>query len=264
MKRRLPNLPQRRQVNRKRRKLLKQLKRDTPATGAPHASPLVRRFARELGVAPEQVQGSARKGRVLKEDVKTFIKNRLAGTGATEADTPSAPFVDFSRFGETEKKPLGRIRRLTGQHLHQSWITIPHVTQFDEADITELETFRKSILDEAKAAEVKLTLLPFLLKAIVAALQKFPDFNASLATDGDHLILKKYYHIGVAVNTNRGLLVPVVRDADKKGLFDIAREISQLSGKAREGNIAPVDLQGGCFTVSNLGGVGGAQFHAGD
>lgn len=228
-----------------------------------HASPSIRRFARELGVDLGLVYGSGRKGRILKEDVKAFTKSimsgeKLANKGAFA--TPEVPPVDFSKFGETEKKPLSRIKRLTGQALHRSWITVPHVTQFDEADITELEAFRKSKLESAKAEDVKLTLVTFLVKAAVVALQKFPEFNASIEADGENLIIKKYFNIGVAVNTENGLVVPVIRDVDKKGLFDIAREITELSNKAREGNIPPKDLQGGCFTISSLGGVGGTQF----
>ena len=228
-----------------------------------HASPSIRRFARELGVDLGLVYGSGPKGRILKEDVKAFTKSimsgeKLANKGAFA--TPEIPPVDFSKFGEIETKELTRIRRLTGQALHRSWITVPHVTQFDEADITELEAFRKSKLESAKAVDVKLTLVTFLVKAAVVALQKFPDFNSSIEPSGDNLIIKKYYNIGVAVNTDNGLVVPVIRDVDKKGLFDIAREITELSNKAREGKIPPKDLQGGCFTISSLGGIGGLQF----
>ncbi len=228
-----------------------------------HASPSIRRFARELGVDLGLVYGSGPKGRILKEDIKAFTKSimsgeKLANKGAFA--TPEVPPVDFSKFGEIETKELTRIRRLTGQALHRSWITVPHVTQFDEADITELEAFRKSKLESAKTDGVKLTLVTFLVKAAVVALQKFPDFNSSIEPSGDNLIIKKYYNIGVAVNTENGLVVPVIRDVDKKGLFDIAREITELSNKAREGKIPPKDLQGGCFTISSLGGIGGLQF----
>lgn len=228
-----------------------------------HASPSVRRFARELGVDLGLVYGSGAKGRILKEDVKAFTKSimsgeKLAHKGAFAA--PEVPPVDFSRFGEIEQKPLSRLKRLGGQALHRSWITMPLVTQFDEADITELESFRKSKLDDAKADNIKLTLVTFLVKAAVVALQKFPEFNSSIAPDGDHLIVKKYYHIGVAVNTDNGLVVPVIKDVDKKGLFDIAREISDLSDQARAGKITPKALQGGCFTISSLGGIGGLHF----
>ena len=173
---------------------------------------------------------------------------------------PEIPPIDFSKFGDIESKPLSRIKRLGGQSLHRSWITVPHVTQFDEADITELETFRKSKIDSADKQGVKLTVLAFLVKAVVDVLQQYPEFNASLTADGEHIVLKKYFHIGIAVNTEDGLMVPVVRDADKKGLFDIAKEITELSDKARQGKILPRDIQGGCFTISSLGGIGGQHF----
>ncbi len=228
-----------------------------------HASPSVRRFARELGVDLGLVYGSGRKGRILREDVKSFTKsvmtsNKLSSAGGFAL--PEIPPVDFSRFGEVESKPLSRIKRLGGQSLHRSWITVPHVTQFDEADITDLEEFRKSMIDSAKKQGVKLTLIAFLVKAVVDVLQQYPEFNSSLAADGESIVLKKYFHIGVAVNTDDGLVVPVVKDADKKGLFDIALEISELSEKARQGKISPKDIQGGCFTISSLGGIGGQHF----
>ncbi|MEQ8427739.1 MAG: dihydrolipoyllysine-residue acetyltransferase [Gammaproteobacteria bacterium] len=228
-----------------------------------HASPSVRRFARELGVDLGLVYGTGPKGRILKEDVKAFTKsvltsNKLAPGGGFAM--PEIPPVDFSKFGDIESKPLSRIKRLGGQSLHRSWITVPHVTQFDEADITELENFRKSKIASAEKQGVKLTLLAFLVKAVVDALQQYPEFNASLAADGEHIVLKKYFHIGIAVNTEDGLMVPVVRDADKKGLFDIAKEIAELSDKARQGKITPKDIQGGCFTISSLGGIGGQYF----
>ena len=228
-----------------------------------HASPSIRRFARELGVDLGLVYGSGAKGRILKEDVKAFTKSIMSGEKLSNKgafSVPEVPPVDFSKFGEVETKALSRIRRLTGQALHRSWITVPHVTQFDEADITELEVFRKSKLESAKAEGIRLTLVTFLVKAAVVALQKFPEFNSSIEPDGDNLIIKKYFNIGVAVNTENGLVVPVIRDVDKKGLFDIAREITELSNKAREGKISPKDLQGGCFTISSLGGIGGLQF----
>jgi len=228
-----------------------------------HASPSVRRFARELGVDLGLVYGTGPKNRILKDDVKAFTKSimsgeKLANKGAFS--TPEIPPVDFSKFGEVEQKPLTRIRRIAGQSLHRSWITIPHVTQFDEADITELEEFRKSKLESAKKEGVKLTLVTFLIKAVVVALQKFPEFNSSIEPSGENLIIKKYFHIGVAVNTKNGLLVPVLKDVDKKGLFEIATEITELGNKAREGKISPKDLQGGCFTISSLGGIGGLHF----
>ena len=228
-----------------------------------HAGPSVRRFARELGVDLAQVTGSGRKGRIQREDVMAFAKGVLSRGAAAEPRglaPPEAPAIDFARFGEIESRPLSRIRRRAGQSLHQSWITAPHVTQFDEADITELEAFRKSQRDAAKAEGVRLTLLAFLVKAVVFALQKFPEFNSSLAPGGEQIIIKKYYHIGVAVNTDQGLVVTVIRDADKKGLFDIARAITELGDKARAGRSAPEELQGGSFTISSLGGIGGLHF----
>ena len=243
---------------------------ETPAqTGAAneaarvHAGPSVRRFARELGVDLAQVTGSGRKGRILREDVMAFAKGVLSRGEAAEPRgllLPEAPAIDFAKFGEIESRPLSRIRRRAGQSLQQSWITAPHVTQFDEADITELEAFRKSQRDAATAEGVRLTLLAFLVKAVVFALQKFPEFNSSLAPGGAQIILKKYYHIGVAVNTDQGLVVTVIRDADKKGLFDIARAITELGDRARAGQSAPEELQGGSFTISSLGGIGGLHF----
>ena len=228
-----------------------------------HAGPSVRRFARELGVDLTRVTGSGRKGRIQREDVMAFAKGVLSGGEAAEPRgllPPEAPAIDFARFGEIEARPLSRIRRRAGQSLHQSWITAPHVTQFDEADITELEAFRKSQRDAAKAEGARLTLLAFLVKAVVFALQKFPEFNSSLAPGGEQIIIKKYYHIGLAVNTDQGLVVTVIRDADKKGLFDIARAITELGDKARAGRSAPEELQGGSFTISSLGGIGGLHF----
>ena len=228
-----------------------------------HAGPSVRRFARELGVDLAQVTGSGRKGRIQREDVMAFAKGVLSRGAAAEPRglaLPEAPAIDFAKFGEIESRPLSRIRRRAGQSLRQSWITAPHVTQFDEADITELEAFRKSQRDAAKAEGVRLTLLAFLVKAVVFALQKFPEFNSSLAPGGEQIILKKYYHIGLAVNTDQGLVVTVIRDADKKGLFDIARAITELGDKARAGRSAPEELQGGSFTISSLGGIGGLHF----
>ena len=228
-----------------------------------HASPSVRRFARELGVDLGLVYGKGSKGRILKEDVKAFTKSMLSGNklgGSGSFGFPEIPPVDFSKFGQTEMQPLTRLKRLGGQALHRSWITVPHVTQFDEADISDLEEFRKSELDAAKAEGIKLTLVTFLVKAVVVALQKFPEFNSSITSDGENLVIKKYFHIGVAVNTKNGLVVPVIKDADKKGLFEIADEISQLSNKAQEGKLSPADMQGGCFTISSLGGIGGTAF----
>jgi pyruvate dehydrogenase E2 component (dihydrolipoamide acetyltransferase) len=229
----------------------------------PHASPAVRRFARELGVDLTQVKGSGPKDRILKDDVQGFVKQALS-QGAPEGDLPfqlpAAPEVDFARFGEIETIPLSRIKKLSGRHLHRCWLTVPHVTQFDEADITELEAFRKAQKDAAAAQGVKLTFLPFLMKAVAAALTAMPSLKASLAPSGEELVIKKYTHVGVAVDTVNGLVVPVVRDVDKKGVFDLARELAGLSTKARDGKLLPGDMQGGCFSISSLGGIGGTAF----
>ncbi|MCC6714557.1 MAG: 2-oxo acid dehydrogenase subunit E2 [Gammaproteobacteria bacterium] len=225
-----------------------------------HASPSVRRFARELGVDLGLVPGSGPRGRVLRDDITAFTKSVMSGARSAAAGLPTAPLVDFSRFGPVEHRPLSRVQRLTGQALHRSWVTVPHVTQFDEADITDLEEFRQGKLGEAERRGVKLTLLSFLLKASVTALRKYPEFCASLSPDGETLVLKQYFHVGVAVNTGNGLIVPVIRDVDQMGLLDLAREVTVVSEKARAGKIAPADLQGGCFTISSLGGVGGTAF----
>ncbi len=228
-----------------------------------HASPSVRRYARELGVNLEQVIGSGPKGRVLKADVKAFIKAAMstAGTGATGGLAVSAmPEIDFSKFGEIEAVALNRIQKISGAHLHRSWVTVPHVTQFDEANITELEAFRKSLAKEAEKKNVRLTLLVFIMKAMVASLKAFPNFNASLESSGERLILKKYFHIGVAVDTPNGLVVPVIRDVDQKGLYDLAAELAATAERAREGKLSPGEMQGGCITISSLGGIGGTQF----
>ena len=239
---------------------------DAPRSRA-HASPGVRRFARELGVDLAYVEGSGPKGRVLKEDVQGFVKRALAegapaasAAGGGAMQLPTMPEVDFAKFGEVEERELGRIKKLSGAHLHRSWLNVPHVTQFDQADITELEDFRKSQKDEAAKAEVKLTFMPFLMKAVCKALTVYPQFNASLASDGERLVLKKYVHIGVAVDTPNGLVVPVIRDVDKKGVFDLARDLGEMSAKARAGKLAPGDMQGGCISISSLGGIGGTQF----
>ncbi len=230
-----------------------------------HASPSVRRFARELGVDLGLVRGSGRKGRISKDDVKAFTKAVMSDNRVFEKDKggfslPEIPPVDFSKFGSTETKALSRLKRLSGQNLHRSWITVPHVTQFDEADITDLEDFRKSKKTEAEHYGTRLTLLSFLIKAVVVALKKYPEFNSSLSPDGENLILKNYYHIGVAVNTDAGLMVPVVKDADKKGLFDLAKELAELAQKARDKKLSPAEMQGGCFTISSLGHIGGTGF----
>ncbi len=238
----------------------------TPATHASksYASPSIRKFARELGVDISSVSGSGRKGRIVKSDVQEFVKSVIAGKQANASTggfaLPELPAIDFSQFGPIETQALTKIKRITGQNLQRSWITAPHVTQFDEADITDLEDFRKSKLTDAKEHNVKLTLLAFLIKAVVVVLRKYPDFNASLSADGESIIHKNYFHIGIAVNTQRGLLVPVIKDADQKGLYDLAGEISELSTKARDRKLTPADMQGGCFTISSLGGVGGTAF----
>lgn len=230
----------------------------------PHASPAVRRFARELGVDLALVAGSGPKDRIIKEDVQAFVRKGLrAGAPAPSAgpfQLPSLPAVDFSQFGEVESRPLSRIKRLAGTHLHRCWLTVPHVTQHDEADITELEAFRVAQKGGADKAGVRLTLMPFLLKACATALRTLPQFNSSLAPDGENLILKRYVHIGFAVDTPNGLVVPVVRDVDRKGIFELAGVIGDLSAKARDGKLLPGDMQGGCFTVSSLGGIGGVAF----
>jgi len=230
--------------------------------GTPHASPSVRRFARELGVDLKRVHGSGPKGRILKEDVQQFVKGltQEAGPAATGFALPPLPAVDFARFGDIETQPLSRIRKISGAKLHRSWLSIPHVTQFDQADITELEEFRKSQLEALGRQGIKLTLLAFLMKATVAVLKRFPQVNASLDSDGEHLIIKKYYHLGVAVDTAEGLVVPVIRDVDKKGLSELARELGEASSKARDRQLTPGDLQGASFTISSLGGLGGTAF----
>jgi len=228
-----------------------------------HATPSIRRQARELGVNLDRVIGTGAKGRILKEDIKAYIKASLSGTGvASSGGIPvsAMPEIDFSRFGDIEAVPLNRIRKISGAHLHRSWVSVPHVTQFDEADITELEAFRKSLAKEAEKKGVRLTALVFMMKAVVAALKAFPDFNASLEASGDRLILKKYFHIGVAVDTPNGLVVPVIRDVDQKGLYDLAAELASTAERAREGKLSPTEMQGGCFTISSLGGIGGTQF----
>jgi len=238
---------------------------DEAGFGKAHASPSIRRFARELGVDLSRVNGSGPKGRVLKEDVQSFVKSELAkprgeGGGGLGFNLPPMQPVDFSKFGPVTEQPLSRIKKLSGGFLHRNWVSIPHVTQHDEADITELEAFRKAQADEAKKSGIKFTMLGFLMKAAVVALKQFPEFNASLSADGENLVLKNYYHIGVAVDTPNGLVVPVIRDVDKKGLLEIAKELGEVSARMRAGKIAPADLQGGCFSISSLGGIGGSHF----
>jgi pyruvate dehydrogenase E2 component (dihydrolipoamide acetyltransferase) len=229
-----------------------------------HASPSVRKFARELGVNLSLVSGSGAKNRILQSDVQAFVKGELAKprseTMGSGLSTLPMPVIDFSQFGTTETKPLSRIKKLAGANLHRNWVTAPHVTQFDEADITDLEDFRKSMAADAEKRGVKLTLLAFLMKAVVNALRTYPNFNASLSPEGDSLILKQYFHIGFACDTPDGLVVPVVRDVNSKDVMDIARDLAELSAKARERKLKIEEMQGGCFTVSSLGGIGGTMF----
>lgn len=229
-----------------------------------HASPSVRRFARELGVNLGLVKGSGPKQRILKEDVQAFVKTELSKPrgGGTELNLLPWPQVDFAKFGPVELKPLSRIKKMSGANLHRNWVMIPHVTQFDEADITELEALRKETNESSKEEGVKVTLLAFLLRASIAALKKFPEFNASLSSEGDemNLVVKNYYHLGFAADTPHGLVVPVIRDVDKKGVIAIAKEMSDLAASARAGKLKPTDMQGASFTISSLGGIGGTAF----
>lgn len=229
--------------------------------GAVHAGPAVRRIAREFGVDLTKVSATGPKSRILKEDVQQYVKDALARSSTTTGTgLPQAPVVDFSQFGETEAKPLNKIKRLTGSNLHRNWLLVPHVTQFDEADITELEAFRNAEKANAEKQGYKLTPLIFIMKAVVAALKAYPQFNASLDASGENLILKKYFNIGVAVDTPNGLVVPVIRDVDKKSVFDLAKELADISKKAREKGLSVNDMQGGCFSISSLGGIGGTAF----
>jgi pyruvate dehydrogenase E2 component (dihydrolipoamide acetyltransferase) len=243
----------------------------TPSAGLPHASPSIRRFARELGVPLAQVKGSGPKGRITQQDVQSFVKGVIAEAasgGSAKAAVPAAggafagllawPQVDFTKFGPIERKPLSRIKKISGANLHRNWVVIPHVTNHDDADITDLEAFRMATNKENEKTGVKVTMLGFLIKACVAALKKFPEFNASL--DGDEMVLKQYYHIGFAADTPNGLMVPVIKDADKKGVLQISQEMSDLAKKARDGKLGPNDMAGGCFSISSLGGIGGRYF----
>lgn len=232
----------------------------------PHASPSIRKFARELGVELAQVQGTGPKGRIVREDVQRFVKASLKSAQSSAAQAgvgfglPPAPAIDFSRFGPVETQALSRIQKLSGPNLHRNWVSIPHITQYDDADITDLEAFRKSLKLESERRGIKLSFLPFVMKAVAASLKAYPTFNASLAPSGESLILKQYVHIGVAVDTPEGLVVPVVRDVDQKAVFDIAAELVELSQKARNKKLRGADLEGGCFTISSLGGIGGTAF----
>ena len=234
----------------------------------PYASPAVRLIARELGVDLSLVKGSERKGRITKSDVRAYVKSVLSGH-ATSPRAPASggglnllpwPTIDFSKFGEIETKPLSKIKKISGANLARNWAMIPHVTQHDEADVTELEALRVQLNKENEKAGIKLTMLAFLVKAVVAALRKFPDFNASLDAAGENLTLKKYFHIGFAADTPNGLVVPVLKDADRKGVIEIAQETAELAKKARDGKLGPADMQGGCFSISSLGGIGGTAF----
>ena len=243
-----------------------------PTTGVVHASPAVRRLAREFGVDLTQVTGSGRKNRIVKEDVQAYVKYELSrpkasaatsvGGGAGGLQVIDAPKVDFAKFGEVEEVPLSRIQKISGPNLHRNWVTIPHVTQFDEADITEMEAFRKqqNELAAKQKTGIKITPLVFMMKAVAKTLQQFPVFNSSLSPDGESLIQKKYYHVGVAVDTPNGLMVPVVRDVDKKGIHELSQELMDISVRAREGKLKAIDMQGSCFTISSLGGIGGTAF----
>lgn len=224
-----------------------------------HAGPSVRKFARELGVDLSRVNGSGRKGRITEDDVKAFVKTVMQG-GGTGGGLPKVPEVDFARFGTIEVKPLSRIKRISGPRLQAAWVNVPHVTQHDEADISELESTRKALKSDADKIGAKLTLLAFLVKASVEALKEYPDFNASLDPSGQNLVYKKYFHIGFAADTPNGLVVPVIKNADTKTVFEIARELGDLAAKARDGKLKADEMQGGCFSISSLGGIGGTAF----
>ena len=232
-------------------------------TSKPHATPSVRKLARELGVDLALVSASGRKGRILPQDVNNFVKNIVSGE--QQARVPAGnlnlldwPKIDFSKFGEVETKPLSRIKKISGANLHRNWVMIPHITQHDEADITSLEDFRKSLVNDPQNKGIRITILAFIIKAIVTGLKKHPEFNASI--DGDNLILKKYFNIGVAVDTPEGLVVPVLKDCDQKGIIAISKDLTSISELARNGKLKPTDIQGGCFTISSLGGIGGHYF----
>ena len=234
---------------------------DEPGFSRAHAGPSVRKFARELGVDLSRVTGQGFKGRITHDDVKAFVKSALAGgTDTARPALPALAAADFTQFGPTTIEPLSRIQRISGPRLLQSWVSVPHVTQFDLADITDLEQLRAGLKDKALAAGVKLTPLAFIMRACVKALQEFPRFNASLDAGGANLIVRKYLHLGFAADTPNGLVVPVVRDAGRKDVYELARQLAQLSEKARAGKLAPTEMQGGCFTISSLGGIGGTAF----
>jgi pyruvate dehydrogenase E2 component (dihydrolipoamide acetyltransferase) len=229
-----------------------------------YAGPGARKFARELGVEINNITGTGRKQRIVKDDVKVHVQALLAGkrpaSNSLGLDLPTMPKVDFSKYGAIETLELSKIKKLSGSYLHRNWLNIPHVTQFDVADITELEDFRQSQKVIAEKYGVKMTPIVFIMKAVIAALQQFPSFNASLDTQKEQLIIKKYYHVGIAVDTLNGLVVPVIRNVEQKGLLDLAKELAEISLKARENKLSSNDLQGGCFTISSLGGIGGTNF----
>ena len=236
------------------------------AQGAlPHASPSVRKYARELGVDLRHVRGTGPKERIMKTDVQGYVRALLNREGSPNRfdnvmNLPPWPSLDFSQYGETELQPLSRIKKISGPNLHRNWVMIPHVTQYEQADVTELEAFRKSVNGRYRQEDIQLTVLAFVVKACVAALKKYPEYNASLDATGENLILKRYYHIGFATDTAQGLVVPVIRDADRKGVIQIAREMTQLSSLAREGKLNPSDMQGASFTITSLGSIGGTYF----
>ena len=226
----------------------------------PHASPAVRRFARELGVDLSQVKGSGPRERILEEDVQGFVKHAISQNTGSQIGLPKLPDIDFGKWGSIDLQPLSRIKKIAGKHLHQAWSSIPHVTHHDETDITDLEAFRKSLKIENEGSGIRITLLAFIIKAVVNALKAFPTFNASLSTNGENLILKNYFNIGVAVDTDDGLVVPVIKDVDQKGVLEIAQLLGDLSQRARSGKLKSDELQGGCFSISSLGGIGGMSF----
>lgn len=233
---------------------------DLSASPDTHAGPSARRLARELDINLSQIKGTGAKGRISKDDVKNFVKQRMNSGGGAGLALPAAPKVDFSKFGEVETLELSKIQKFSGSNLHRNWVSIPHVTQFDEADITDMEAFRQEQKGEAQKLGFKLTPLVFIMKAVVAAMKQYPKFNSSLDASGEHLIMKKYFNVGVAVDTPNGLVVPVLRNVDDKGLFDLAKELGEISVKARDVGLGLKEMQGGCFTISSLGGIGGTAF----
>jgi len=233
---------------------------DEAGFGKAHAGPSVRRFARELGVDLSRIHGSGRKGRITEDDVKGYVKAVMQGSAAAGGGLPKVAEVDFAHFGEVEVRPLSRIKKISGPRLQAAWVNVPHVTQHDEADITGLEQLRQELKSDAEKIGAKLTPLAFLVKASVAALKEFPDFNSSLDGSGQNQVMKKYFHIGFAADTPNGLVVPVIRNADKKNVFEVAKELGELAAKARDGKLKAEEMQGGCFSISSLGGIGGTSF----